>query len=514
MEKHESLSEESDSEMECEDWDNSTIVHLQPKVEKRIYGFHLMPTCIQDPSTEPPSKQSKLSLELREALTTSTFADNFKKNWNNHKEFTVDNIELIVDPFKVCVIQNFLKDDFIINKVLEEFNELEWNKRNLDLYEFFQSSDLKHIDSKYTKIVYEFLKHNVKNWVQNLTGQELTDISATCSLYSDTDYLLLHDDQQEDRLIAFVLYFTGPRTWQASNGGALQLFSKDESGQPYAAVKNIVPCNNQFVFFQVTNDSYHQVSEVLNKNDCRMSINGWFHTKVPPVFNVPPYVPSNFGLFSNTSTKPQELDLDLESWINPEYLDSETAHYIQEHIEEHSEISLHNYFKEEAFQEVLNDLQHHNVNWTLIGPPNRRSYEVALEQETMPSILQRFINLFQSYQMFSLLKQYTDLDLTSVRFELQRWTPGCYSLLTDYDWSQKNELDLVLFLGCPKISSVIGGRIMYVSTEEEIQQALITLEPEDNNLNIVFRDTARITKYVSKYSSCSVYYLLICSYSE
>lgn len=76
-----------------------------------------------------------------------------------------------------------------------------------------------------------------------------------------------------------------------------------------------------------------------------------------------------------------------------------------------------------------------------------------------------------------------------------------------------NELDLILYLGSSK-SSVAGGRIMYISTEEEVHQALITLEPDQNNLNIVFRDSARISKYVSKSSSCKCFYVLICSYAE
>lgn len=61
---------------------------------------------------------------------------------------------------------------------------------------------------------------------------------------------------------------------------------------------------------------------------------------------------------------------------------------------------------------------------------------------------------------------------------------------------------------------VVGGRTQYINTDEQIQNALITLEPQENNLNLVYRDTARITKYVSKQSSCKCFYMLVCSYSE
>lgn len=87
-------------------------------------------------------------------------------------------------------------------------------------------------------------------------------------------------------------------------------------------------------------------------------------------------------------------------------------------------------------------------------------------------------------------------------------------LLTDYNWQEKNELDLIVYFGCPKPSDVIGARTQYVTIEDEIQNALITLDPEENNLNIVYRDSARFTKYYSKQSKCQCFYTLVCSYSE
>lgn len=72
-----------------------------------------------------------------------------------------------------------------------------------------------------------------------------------------------------------------------------------------------------------------------------------------------------------------------------------------------------------------------DVEWRKIGPPNRYSYEV-LSSIRLPHSLERFLNLFQSKTMFNLLQKYTDLELTtstaSMKFELQRWTPGSYSV--------------------------------------------------------------------------------------
>lgn len=72
-----------------------------------------------------------------------------------------------------------------------------------------------------------------------------------------------------------------------------------------------------------------------------------------------------------------------------------------------------------------------DLEWKKVGPPNRYSYEV-LKSKNLPHSLERFLDLFQSKAMFSLLQKYTDLDLTtpvaSMKLELQKWTPGNYSV--------------------------------------------------------------------------------------
>lgn len=71
-----------------------------------------------------------------------------------------------------------------------------------------------------------------------------------------------------------------------------------------------------------------------------------------------------------------------------------------------------------------------------------------------------------------------------------------------------------MYFGCKNNTDVVGARTHYVTIEDEVQNALITIEPEENNLNIVYRDSARFTKYFSKQSKCQCFYTLICSYSE
>ncbi|KAK4876056.1 hypothetical protein RN001_012478 [Aquatica leii] len=500
----------STSEESVDQTEDDVVVSIPLDGKNLVKGYFFKDSI----NLEPTAKIQKISLSLRQELTTDEFKDKFQTGWTTGTSFNSQEVELITDPFKVCVVKDVLENKEILNKVIEEFYEINWNKRSLDLYEFFQSVDLKKLTFPNIGILYDFLKNEVKPWIETLIGAELKSISATCSLYGHTDYLLVHDDQQEDRLIAFVLYFTGPREWSNVNGGALQLYSKDERGEPLFPIRDIFPSDNQFVFFQVTNDSYHQVAEVLTRDDCRMTINGWFHTSAPLTLNTPPYIAPDFGLFSNFNFEPRDLDIDFESWINSDYLDLGTAQYIQQQIEEESEISLQNFIMEAAWDQILSEIQSTTLEWSRVGPPNRRRYEILYE-ENATTVLKDLINLFSSLQMFHMLKHYTDLDLKTFRYELQRWGPECYSLLSDYDWLSKNELDLILYLGPNDLSeSVVGGRTIYVSMEEEIQHALITVDPCENNLNIVFRDSARITKYVSQSSRVHTFYILIFSYSE
>ncbi|KAF5298184.1 hypothetical protein FQA39_LY02608 [Lamprigera yunnana] len=491
--------------------DQDVVVSLPIDEKKLVKGYFFKNVTTY---TEPPKKIQKVSLALREDLTLPKFIDNFQKRWRNKENLKENGVELLSNPFKVCVVKDVIKDKEFLKKVVEEFNEIRWNKRSLDLYEFFQSTDLKKMKGPHVDVVYNFLKIELKSWIEMLTEFQLTDISATCSLYGQTDYLLVHDDQQEDRLIAFVLYFSGPREWLSHHGGALQLFSKDTNGEPLVPIRDIFPSNNQLVFFQVTNDSYHQVAEVLNWDDCRMSINGWFHTKTPLVFNTPLYIKPTYGLFCDITMIPHNIDVDLKLWIQPVYLDPENAQHIQKQMEEDSEISLRNFLTDMAWEQMYNVIQSRELKWVKVGPPNRRSYDILHLDDTPESLLD-FLNLFSSQQFFSLLKEYTDLDLKSYHYELQKWTSESYSLLSDYDWSSLKELDLIFYLGPKNLcGSVIGGRTIYVAMEEEIQQALIVLDPCENCLNIVYRDSARVTKYISKTSAISSFYMLIFSYSE
>lgn len=133
-------------------------------LQYRYFSVHLMPTCLP----EPESKQMKLSVELVDNFKEESFVNAFKEAWTKDEAIKEKSHELVVDPFKLCVLQNFLYNTDILDEARQEFNEVPWNHRNMDLYELFQSEDLKKLDNfKHINLVYEFLKNDVMKWVRN-----------------------------------------------------------------------------------------------------------------------------------------------------------------------------------------------------------------------------------------------------------------------------------------------------------------------------------------------------------
>ena len=64
--------------------------------------------------------------------------------------------------------------------------------------------------------------------------------------------------------------------------------SPPDCGQPRSIARSLLPTRNSLVLFEVTAESFHQVSEVLSADKTRLSVNGWF--RGPPAPRPPPYV--------------------------------------------------------------------------------------------------------------------------------------------------------------------------------------------------------------------------------
>lgn len=90
---------------------------------------------------------------------------------------------------------------------------------------------------------------------------------------------------------------------------------------------------------------------------CRLSINGWFHTAQPNPDVAPELEPPAKGLFSKNLLRPIDCNMHLNNWISSEYLQKTTREDIQKQIENESEISLHEFFKKDKYEDLFEALQ-------------------------------------------------------------------------------------------------------------------------------------------------------------
>ncbi|XP_034045532.1 prolyl 3-hydroxylase OGFOD1 [Thalassophryne amazonica] len=455
-----------------------------------------------------------------------------KEVWNQKTRYSHGNIELDCHPFPHCIIQNFINSKTFVKNLQDELLGLNFQEKSNDLYKFKQSDDLKQRREPHIAGLRRALFGRFRSWLEDVLGVELEPtVDISCARYEYTDVLLCHDDELEGRRVAFILYLVP--SWERSDGGTLDLYTTDSRFQPQSVVKSLVPSFNTLVLFEVSPVSFHQVSEVLTRDKCRLSLSGWFHgpSLERPARYVEPRVPRCPHL-------PGDETLLLE-WVNPAYLDISYQEQIQGEFEHSSEIQLKDFLKEEKFAAVSEALRLAEIQWMKKGPPNKRCYEAA-SLDNLPECVSACWELLHSEAFFLLLANFTGLQLhflcpadddddddnnkdvqeeeqqdgqatasssepTSVESstpqcfgELRRWRHGNYTLLHDGEAAQAEyALDLILPFCCASWQADFGGFTCYVANEEE--EELLTVYPEDNSLALVYRDkeTLRFVKHIN-----------------
>ncbi|XP_065809063.1 prolyl 3-hydroxylase OGFOD1 [Labrus bergylta] len=509
---------------------------------------------------EKKRKKKKIcfeSAELSKVVEEEQVKKLVKEAWSQRSPYSQGDLELDCQPFPHCIIRNFLSSETFVEDLQKELLGLNFHEKSNDLYKFKQSDDLKKRTEPHIAGLRAALFGPFRSWLGEVLGVELeSTVDISCAKYEHTDILLCHDDELEGRRVAFILYLVPP--WQSSDGGTLDLYTTDSNFQPKSILKSLVPSLNTLVLFEVSPVSFHQVSEVLTQDKCRLSLSGWFHG--PSLERSPrhiePPVPRNPHL-------PRDETLLLE-WINPVYLDIAYQEQVQGEFEDSSEIQLKDFLKEEKFREVSEVLRLNQIQWTKRGPPNKRCYEVA-SLDTLPQCVSACWELLHSEAFFLLLSNFTGLqlhylcpaddddddddedekegnqdkeekeDVKDVQAtgsltetsettnekkelstpvcsaELRRWSHGSYTLLHDGEAARAEyALDLILPFGCADWQSEYGGFTCYVANEED--EELLTVYPEDNCLALVYRDkeTLKFVKHVNQKSSsdstCRAFY--------
>lgn len=457
-------------------------------------------------------------MSVNSCLTSRKFMETFNTKWlssdktDDCEKFNDDSVVLYSKPFKICIISELLGNSAFTEQLVDEMAQMEWHRKQMDLYEFHQTTDLANLPSNAKpalKTFYNMLHNELLPWMKEVTGLPLTRISASCSMYNYGDYLLVHDDLLSDRQIAFV-YYLSPwcKEWTEQMGGALELFETDpRTNQPkYPIVQKFAPRNNQFVFFQVCKESFHQVGEVTNLVYPRLSINGWFHG--PAAIDENSIVSDSIErTHSNLDTSVEfhspTDELDLNEWINSCYLRKQVKQGIQQHIEEKSEASLEMFLISDFFDLLVSEFKDNmDLDWVLEGPANQRKYESLhfTQQSTGP--LKDLYTLFTSDSMFRLLHEYTELDLHGIQsrnptcsIQLCRFTQGCYTLLGDSDTD--DALDIILFFNVRDGA----GKITYLSPSQGPNEYNTTAETDATASSMDISDDTLTSPPTIKYTS-------------
>ncbi len=202
------------------------------------------------------------------------------EDWLNPEYLKKKNIEklrkqfLNNNPFPHLELKHFLKEEKI-RKIIKTLEKEEFLEKESDLFKFMQTHDFATSSTSELQELRTFLSSKeFLSFMEELTNIKLKEnsIDISASIYQNTDYLLPHDDQLEGRKIAFMLYLS---TLEVRDGGKLILY-KTKGSIPREEEKAIIPEINSFVFFKVSEKSFHEVEEMyVNKQ--RITIGGWFH---------------------------------------------------------------------------------------------------------------------------------------------------------------------------------------------------------------------------------------------
>lgn len=295
--------------------------------------------------TEQKKKKTKSceeTAELCPVLGDEQVKRTVKEAWRQRTDCAHGDLELDFHPFPHCIIRNFLSSETFVENLQKELLELNFHEKSNDLYKFKQSDDLKKRTEPHIAGLRAALFGHFGSWLGDVLGVELEPtVDISCAKYEYTDVLLCHDDELEGRRVAFILYLVPP--WQSSDGGTLDLYTTDSNFQPQSIVKSLVPSLNTLVLFEVSPVSFHQVSEILTQDKCRLSLSGWFHG--PSLERPPRHIEAPIP---RSPHLPRDETLLLE-WVNPVYLDISYQEQIQEEFEESSEIQLKDFLKVTIF---------------------------------------------------------------------------------------------------------------------------------------------------------------------
>jgi len=177
-------------------------------------------------------------------------------------------------PFPHVIVKDFL-DSATLDLAIDALAGLEYDFKESDLFSYWASIDLTDINHPAINILRNDIGDDTwrKKVAKSFKVKQFSSIDLAAYVYGQGDFLLPHDDQVEGRIIAYSLHLTPEITEET--GGALNIFKANKEGKS-KLVDSILPEYNSLILFEVSDHSWHQVSEITSDIQ-RLTLTGWYY---------------------------------------------------------------------------------------------------------------------------------------------------------------------------------------------------------------------------------------------
>lgn len=326
----------------------------------------------------------------------------------------------------------------------EEVTRLPFTHRRLDLHSIYQTVDFSELQlPPQCQAFVSYMNTTFKNIVEKSFNIKLTHTTMTASKYKKHDFLLCHDDQVEDRAIAFIFYLS--HDWKPSDGGMLRFFRVEDGKPTHSYDKEIVPQFNTMAMFRVTDTSFHEVEEVYADKE-RLTINGWFHSVKKPSEEDTSAEPFLRGTLLSFQSKVY-TDTPFSDFLNRDF--QAITKPMQQELLDKSHFFMLDALNKTVYGSLLKELSDiEDSKWILRGPADRRKYQTLEVNQDGNDILldvvapqlQRFLKTLVSDSWIKTLQKITGMEygILSEGFEpptslieIQKWRSGHYLLIGD-----------------------------------------------------------------------------------
>lgn len=366
-----------------------------------------------------------------------------------------------------------------------------------DLYQFYQIESLRNVQQVDVEKIYkELTSHCFTVFIRNVTGLEISNkLTINSSLYLKGNVLLVHDDQVDDRKLAFILYLVD-LNWSKNDGGSLDIFISKKR-LAYRCIRSFLPLWNSMLLFEVSTKSFHQVAEMLSRKK-RLTIAGWWHENKKH---------NNYTKLLDPSLmfyKPISNKKLCQLWLNQNYLKMITIKKLNKIFVKNGVIEMYHVLKPTLYDALMKDLK--NSEWSSIRSLNKEKYDVL---RTSSDLFKQFIRFIKSRMWKKWLRKITLLKIKSYHLHCKGFIRGSYSLLHDLNLTHKLivlDVTFTLYNGT-NWNFRWGGYLVYV--DQEKCQEIISSKCEGNKIILINRNSVSLFKFLKYINYKFGYYLRV-----